>query len=612
MHTVKSHRRYILNMKKILALLLCFMMILTSFISCGSKEDEDEGAEIKMYISEPIYNFDPAEAYKNEAALKMVSLMFDNLFVMNDSGKVEKSLVKNYKFNKEENSMFIELRDDTYWSDGNAITANDVVFAWQRLLDPANSFEAASLLYDVKNAKAVKDGTVTVDDIGVSALNKTDLQILFEDKAIDYDSFLNKLTSMALAPLREDVVGRAAVANDWAKNPSIMVTSGPFRLRTVSYVPETAGITLERNSYYRRDFTKDAIDKSVTPFRLIVDYTKTGDAILSAYEAGEIFFVGDIPLSARSKKTLEQWKKDADVTDALSTHTYILNENAEINGEKLFANANVRKALSLAINRQEIANAIVFAEAATGIVPNGVFDTNSKSKLFRDNAANSISANPSKDAALAALKEAGITASNYEFSISVPAYDEVHLKIAEMVAASWKDLGFKVSVNAVELKDNTDKSLSTGEKIANVKDDIFMENLAAGAFEVAAIDYVAFSADAFSTLAAFAKGYAGTATNTANSPVFEVKPHISGYNSDAFNKKIESAAKASDAATRATLLHEAEDILIADMPVIPIVFNMNVSMQSKELSKISTDYYGMSIFTKTNLKDYEKYLSDAQ
>ena len=599
-------------MKKILALLLCLIMILTSFISCGSKESEDEGAEITMYISDPIYNFDPAEAYKNEAALKMVSLMFDNLFVMNEDGKVEKSLVKNYKFDKNQNSMFIELRDDTYWSDGNAITANDVVFAWQRLLDPANSFEAASLLYDIKNAKAVKEGDVTVDDIGISALNNTDIQILFEDRTIDQDAFLNKLTSFALAPLREDVVGRAAVANDWAKNPSIMVSSGPFRLRAVSYVPENAGITLERNSYYRRDFTQDAIDKSVKPFRLIVDYTKNGDAITAAFDAGEIFFVGDIPLSARSKYTLEQWKKEANVTNALSTHTYILNENAEINGEKIFANDKVRTALSLAINRQEIANAIVFAEAATGIVPNGVFDANSKSKLFRENAANSISADPNKDEAAAKLAEAGITPSNYEFSISVPAYDEVHRKIAEMVAASWSDLGFKVSVNAVELKDNTDKSLSTGEKISGVKDDTFMENLSAGTFEVAAIDYVAFSADAFSTLAPFAKGYAGTATNTANSPVFEVKPHISGYNNDSFNEKIAAAEKESNPAARATLLHEAEDILIADMPIIPIIFNMNATMQSKELSNTKVNYYQTNIFTQTKQKDYQKYLSDAQ
>ena len=603
-------------MKKFLALLLCLVMILTSIIGCGKKERENDGAEIRMYISDPIYSFDPAEAYKNESALKVVSLMFDNLFVMNSNGKAEKSLVKNYKINKEENSMFIELRTDTYWSDGNAVTANDVVFAWQRLLDPANSFEAASLLYDIKNARAAKEGEVTIDDIGISALNNTDVEIVFEDRAIDYDSFINKLTSFALVPLREDVLSRVAVANDWAKSPTLMVTSGAFRLRTVNYKPEKedpkakkAELILERNAYYRRNFMEDAVDKAVTPFRLIVDYTKTGEEIMSAYDAGEIFFIGDIPLSARSKYTLEEWKKNATVTDALSTHTYILNENAEINGEKLFANEKVRVALSLAINRQDIANAIVFAEPAEGIVPNGVFNTNSKKQTFREAASNVISATPNKDAAVAKLAEANINASKYSFAISVPAYDEVHVKIAEMVAASWCELGFKVTVNKVALKDNSDKALTTGEKIAGVKDDIFAENLTAGKFEVAAIDYVAFSADAFSTLAPFAKGYAGTATGTHNSPVFEVKPHISGYNSEAYNAKIDEAAKEVNPDARAALLHTAEDILMADMPVIPIVSNLNATMQSKELSNIDLGYYSTNIFTKTSLKDYEKYLA---
>lgn len=591
-------------------------MILTSIIGCGKKERENDGAEIRMYISDPIYSFDPAEAYKNESALKVVSLMFDNLFVMNSDGKAEKSLVKNYKIDKEENSMFIELRTDTYWSDGNAVTANDVVFAWQRLLDPANSFEAASLLYDIKNARAAKEGEVTIDDIGISALNNTDVEIVFEDRAIDYDSFINKLTSFALVPLREDVLSRVAVANDWAKSPTLMVTSGAFRLRTVNYKPEKedpkakkAELILERNAYYRRNFMEDAVDKAVTPFRLIVDYTKTGEEIMSAYEAGEIFFIGDIPLSARSKYTLEEWKKNATVTDALSTHTYIFNENAEINGEKLFANEKVRVALSLAINRQEIANAIVFAEPAEGIVPNGVFNTNSKKQTFREAASSVISATPNKDAAVAKLAEANINASKYSFAISVPAYDEVHVKIAEMVAASWCELGFKVTVNKVALKDNSDKALTTGEKIAGVKDDIFAENLTAGKFEVAAIDYVAFSADAFSTLAPFAKGYAGTATGTHNSPVFEVKPHISGYNSEAYNAKIDEAAKEVNPDARAALLHTAEDILMADMPVIPIVSNLNATMQSKELSNIDLGYYSTNIFTKTSLKDYEKYLA---
>lgn len=596
-------------MKKILAIFLCIVMLLASLSGCANKEPENDGAEIKMYISEPIYNFDPAEAYKNESALKMVSLLFDNLFILNAKGEVKKSLVKDYRYNAEENSMLIELKSNASWSDGKELSANDVVYAWNRILDPANSFEAAALLYDIKNARAVKNGDVTVDDLGISALNKTDLKIVFENDSIDYKSFLNKLTSYALVPLREDVVSGVEVANDWAKSPMILVASGPFRLRTVSYEPETASVTLERNSYYYRDFMKDPVDKSVTPFQLIVDYTKSDEEIISSYENGEIFFVGDIPLSARSKYTLEEWGKKAKITDALSTHTYILNENAEINGKKIFADKNVRNALSLAIDREAIAAKIVFAEAATGIVPTGVFNENSSKKTFRDASSNSINTTADKNAALSKLSAANITPSEYEFEISVPSYDDVHIAIANEVAAAWCGLGFKVTVKKIDLIDNTDKAIATKEKIAGIKDDKFIEALSASDFQVAAIDTVAFSVDPFSVLAPYAFGFSGIATSHKQSPEFNIKPHISGYNEQAYTDKIEAAFVETNSANRAKLLHEAEEILIADMPVIPIVFNQSVSMQSKELSDITTTYYQTHIFTKTKQKNYEQYLA---
>lgn len=587
-------------------------MILLAFAGCSSDENEEEdpGAYVRMYLTDPIYNFDPAYAYGNEAALRIVSLLYENLFVLNDDGKAEKSLVKSYKIDKKENSMLLTLRDDAYWSDGTPVSANDVVFAWSRILDSSKSFDAAVLLYDIKNAKACKEGDVpSIDDVGVEALNKTELQIEFEEN-VDYDSFIKKLTSYALAPLRSDVLGRTSKEIDWAKSTTIIVTSGPFRLRTVSYAPEEAGITLERNAYYRRDFMEDPVDKSVTPFRLIIDYSMTDEEILAAYEAGEIFYVGDIPLSLRSKYTLEQWEKemDADVTDALSTHAYLFNENAVISGEKLFADAKVRNALSLAIDRNAIAEAIVFAEAANALVPNGVFETDTGRKTFRDNDSEGLELSANTTAASALLAEAGITASKYSFSISVAAYDDVHLQIAEMVKEAWCALGFNVTVKAVELVDNKDTAISTGSVIAGVKDDKFFEDYAAGNYEVIAIDYTALSADPFTVLAPFAKGYTGGASIAANSTEFKVATHNCGYDSDTYNAKIQAAYEENDLNARAAILHEAEDILMSEMPIMPIVFNKNAVLKSKELSKIEYSYYQTPIFTKMKLKNYEDYI----
>ena len=79
-------------LKKIVSFSLCLIMLLGALVGCGKKDENDKGAYIAMYLTDQIYDFDPAHAYGNESALRIVSLMFDNLFVLNENGKVQKSL----------------------------------------------------------------------------------------------------------------------------------------------------------------------------------------------------------------------------------------------------------------------------------------------------------------------------------------------------------------------------------------------------------------------------------------------------------------------------------------------------------------------------------------
>lgn len=601
-------------MKRVIALVLCLLMLVPVFAGCAEKDENDKGAYIRMYLTDQVYDLDPAHAFMNESALRVVSLVFDNLFVLDDNGKVKKSLAKSYEIkeddNAEEYEMIITL-NDTCWTDGTAITANDVYYAWRRLLDPSNNFDAASLLYDIKNARAAKEGEgeVSIDDIGVSAINETQLRIEFEGR-IDYDQFLLKLTSYALVPLREDIVSKT---EDWAKKPATICTSGPFRMREVSYEEGKESLTLERNVYYYRNISKDDLDKYVTPYRIIIDYTMTAEEIMAAYDKGEIFFVGDIPLSAR-----ESYADEAEITDAMSTHTYVLNENAIISrvdggeGKAIFANADVRRAMSLAIDRETIAKAVVFAKAATALVPYGVYDASSKKDLFREVGGDILATGADMSAAKDALAKSGINASDYKFSISVPAYDEVHIAIAEMVKAAWTSLGFNVDIKAVETIENTEILKTTGEVNAGILDDIFAENYRAGKFEVAAIDYTAFSADAFSVLAPFAKCFTGGSSVSENSRDFEIPAHVSGYDSEEYNELIEKAYAEKDTKARASILHEAEELLMEELPIIPIIYNQNATLKSKDLSKVKYSYYGTPIFTKTKLKDYELYVPEEE
>ena len=218
--------------KRIIALLLCLVMCLTAFMACAQEdkdddEKEDKGAFVTMYLTDEIYNFDPVYAYNNEEAESIVSLMFIRLFSLSNKGKLQYELVKEYEIVEDERNkeyyIMLTFRD-TWWSDKTKVTADDVVYAWKRILDPENSFSCASLLFDVKNARAVKAGNCSIDDLGVVALNDTTLQISFE-KPIDYKAFLLNLTSLALVPLRDEYVSKT---DDWAKKPGTMVTSGPF------------------------------------------------------------------------------------------------------------------------------------------------------------------------------------------------------------------------------------------------------------------------------------------------------------------------------------------------------------------------------------------------
>ena len=685
--------------KRILASVLCLVMLvgaLAVLSGCGDsdkKKVEDKGQYLTMYLSEQVYDLDPANAYYNDATTGIVNLLFETLFKVDENGKVKKSLVKKYVINEDaaanEYTMDIYL-NDTCWSDGVYVSANDVVYAWKRLLDVESSYDAAALLFDIKNARSVKEGDMSIDDLCIYAEGELMVSVEFEGP-IDYDQFILNLTSVALAPLREDIAAKP----DWAKKPATIVCSGPFKLGRVDFVENSSTkyfdasyeyektdgtwvvgkdfkeslikfLVLERNAYYYRDVEKEEkLDKFVTPYRIIVDFSMTDDQLAAAYDAGAILYIDNIPYSWRYDEYFADLIEDADVTDAMSNHTYYFNQNALIDdggeGEYLFANKTVRSVLSRAIDRQAIVDAIVFAEAATGVVPNGVFDTNSKKTTFRE-AAQTEYANLSTvsvDELKSELSAAGIKANKYSFSITVAAYDEIHVAIAEMVAEQWNALGFDVSVNKRGTIANNDYYKWTDSVPDDICDDLYAEDLRSGDFEVIALDLGAVTMDAYATLAPFAKAFSGQGMDMSDSENYQLSAHITGFDNEKYNDLIEAvyflqyyenfkkffyntaygtdyfdSEAAADAVydkitavyqeygitpstktyleDRATLLHAAEEILMEEVPVAPIIANKYASLTNSGIKKIKSTYTNPLVLTKANASGYKSYLQDVE
>ena len=590
--------------KRAVALILCLMIILPVFAACGG---ETVMSYAQMYLTHQIYDLDPLNAYTNDAQLAVVNLIFSGLYKIDENGNVQRELAASEKIKnddlRKEYVLSITLRD-TMWNDGSAVTANDVVYTVRRIMKANASNDAAAVLMKIKNAKAVKFGDESIDSLGISAVEEKVVEIYFEEPITNdlLTQIKYAFAAPALFPLREIYVDGKI---DWAKKPVTMVCSGPFMIRKVSYESGKCQLMLERNSYYFRNREKDAEDKYVTPYRIYVDYAYALEDQITLFNYGQSLLVGEIPLALRA-----EYKNKANVTDRLSTHTYIFNENAVINGEKIFANKAVRQALSLAIDRDYIANEIaVFARPATAFVPYKVFETDSARKSFRSVGGDILSTSANIDEAKALLKSAGITASYYSFAITVRASDELHVAIAETVAKAWKELGFKVTVRKLNVEGKSAGEIdATGEVQKDIRDDLFDEcykGMNDSDFQVIAVDYIAKTPDAFSILAPFAIDYTGNLT--VDGKENKVTPHMSGYNSAEYNELINKAFDSSNLSERAGYLHEAEALLLEDMPVMPVIFNQSASLVSKSISGYTRSYYGYYVFTKLNVKNWKQY-----
>ena len=613
-------------MKKIIALLLCLATVVTVFASCSARDEDDKGAIVNMYLFNEIRNFDPLYAYTNEASLEhdgedsngnpvfisklnanaeaveLLGLLYEGLFRLSSDGKVEKALCKSYEYIKKENAdkpennvymLRITLRD-TRWSDNTKVSANDFIFTVKRILDPGISCDAAVMLYDIKNAKLVKSGDISRDRLGISSPDTSTIEIEFE-KDINVDRFLEVLASPILVPLRENKVdahetddkgeliygadGMPATSKDWATKATSLVCSGPFFIRKLD---DTLGKewALERNKYYSaKENREEAVDKYVTPYKIIIHYDFSLDEVLNAYNEGTLFYVG-----ALTSEAFEQYKDQLTINDTFSVGSYMFNPDSE-----LMQNPAVRRALSLALDRNEIAKFVTASIPATGLIPMKVYDLDKKTS-YRAQYGDVIKTEANIEEAKSVLKAAGVKGGEIVLLARTAQHtknDEVGM--AAYAKAQWEKLGFTVTVD---------------EKGRNQYQAKFNE----GAYDVLYTDWQAYSVRPFNMVAPFSIYYSGTALDTEHHN-YDPKPNRTGYSDSEYDKIIEEAASFDEGSReRNDKVYEAEKKLMEDMPIIPLVFYRDYYMTSKELSGIKDTYYNFKILTKMKLKNYHDYL----
>lgn len=600
-------------MKRIISLLLAVTLLvgcMTVLSSCGKKGG---GAEIAVYLGSEVYDFDPGDYYVSDNAAQFMSLLYEPLFSLNEKGKLEMAAAESYEIDEEKREIAIVLRE-SYWSDGNAVVPNDFVSAWKRILDPKSANPAAALLYDIEDAYAVKSGALSsLDDVDANNKGDSETILINYRENADVDQLLANLASVATAPVRYSVIESNPAF--WSKSIATIVTNGPFRL--ASYDLEEGEICLERNTGYHQPADAKRADKEVKPYKLVNFWAPNAKLVTLTYDDianKTVFYLGDATADARKNATLA---KKADAYDALSTFTL-----AFVSENELYSDVKVRQAMSMALDRDAIAAALVYAKAANAFVPHTTVGV--KGEDFKP--ATLIKTGNQLAAAQALLPAAAKGA-----AVKIVLNDDNENRIiGALVEAAWDALGLNATVTYKKTKASTVFDSTMGDEVQKYDSYVqyLVKSVAEGSelaaedkYDVVGFDWQMYSTDPFVGLASLGSKMCGNGVEFADGFDSEgepvegeqdvIRPSLAVWTESVgkqYDAYLDEAYSVADEKTRAEKLGAAAGLIASDCPVIPVVFNQNVSVIGKGLSGVDVDYFGNVSFTKAKLSGYMKYL----
>ena len=573
-------------MKRIVSLLMTLVMIfgaLTTLSSCG--KPRDNGAEINIYLGAQVFDFDPSDYYVSANAERVLSLIYEPLFTVKSNGKVKCAAAEDYKVDKEERKIVITLRE-SYWSDNIRVTANDFVYAWcERIINPANPNPAAALFLDIEGVKEAMNGA-SISDVGISATSFDEITITYVEGA-DYNKILANLASVATAPVRQDLVSVAPTT--WSK--SSVVTNGAFKVK--SYDKQDGTFELSRNVGYHQDYKAKDYDNQVRPGLLYGKFKFTGNDVAVSYKDIKekvVFIMAEASLEDRA-----EYKRKADVADDTSVYTYVFNTQ-----HPLFADVNVRLALSTAIDREAIVEAITFGKPADGFIPD--VSGGAKKEII------STTADLTKAREYLAKADQSVVSANKEITLSID-NDEQSKAIAELVKAAWGELGFTVTVNALEPV-TTETNQDSGIQY-------LVKSVAMGTatYDVLAIDWQTYSTDALPGLASLTTGLHGLGRELISgtpgvggvADSSKARSNLAFWSDATYDKLVLDASAATKKKDRKNLLTDAEKYLMEQMPVCPLVFNQSFVFTGSKVSNVEFDGLGNLNLVDVKLARYRKY-----
>jgi oligopeptide transport system substrate-binding protein len=404
-------------MKYFLAILLC-----TGYLTgCSPSSSAKMAHKLRLAIPEDPATLDPRKG-GDALSSHLHFMLFEGLTKLNEDGSVSPAQCTDFQISEDQKTYTFHL-GKTRWSDGTPVTSYDFEKSWKSILSPSFPAPNAHLLYPIVYAEEAKKGVVPLQEVGIYA---PDPETLIVKLSYPTPYFLSLISFCVFfpAPLHIDLQHP-----DWAfHSGKNFVSNGPFVLVDWKHNNE---LRLQKNDLYHQvDTVKlDQIHLSIIASEMTA---------LQLYENGEIDLIGQpfsmIPLDA---------------------HPH-LHEHEEIvmSAEFPFSNTKLRKAFTLAINREEIAkNVTQFGEEAAFCAVPPSLKNNKYSTLYSDG-----HEEEAKALFAQALEEMHITQKELETHlVYLYSHSEANHKVAQVLQQQWlKNLGVQIKLGITDRKNHMD------------------------------------------------------------------------------------------------------------------------------------------------------------
>lgn len=334
-----------------------------------SKSEEtpssDSGAVITAQFDVEVASMDPQIA-TDGTSFEVISAITEGLYRLDADGVAIPAMVDTEEMSEDGLIYTFKLKDDAKWSNGADVTADDFVFAWQRLVDPevASEYNYIMAVAGVDNADDVMNGDAPLDDLGVKALDSKTLEVTL-DFPIPY--FKSLMTFPSFFPMNEEFFNEAG--DTFGTSPETILANGPFTI--ASYEPAATTIELEKNEHY---VGADEVKLAGVKYQVIKD----------SQQAALSFQNGDLDVATLSGEQVELFKDDPAFMNTIQGYLWFLASNQNKEG---LENDHLRLAYSQAFDKEHIASNVLKdgSVPADFIIPKGLA-TGPDGKDFRETA----------------------------------------------------------------------------------------------------------------------------------------------------------------------------------------------------------------------------------